>query len=120
MNLKNIILNTAELGHVDWKDVEKLQPNNKGYICFISAEVKYKTSENGEEQPYLLGTYFQTPFMQKPTYKQVINFVINSEYPDGKENKMLRLGVYDPNDEEFLAYYNNCEDIRLTIKQLLN
>ena len=37
MNLKNITLNTAELGPVNWEDVEKIQPSNGGFICFVSS-----------------------------------------------------------------------------------
>jgi hypothetical protein len=36
MNLKNITLKTAELGPVNWENVEKLQPSNDGFMFFIS------------------------------------------------------------------------------------
>lgn len=85
MNLKNITLNTAELGPVKWEDVEKLQPSEKGFICFISAKEIVKTDEDDKEQTHLLGTYIQTPFDHKPTYKELINMIITSEYPNGKE-----------------------------------
>ena len=39
MDLKNITLKTAELGPVEWNEVEKLQPSEDGFICFISAIV---------------------------------------------------------------------------------
>ena len=47
MNLKNITLKTAELGPVKWEDVEKLQPGENGFICFISAEPIEKEDEEG-------------------------------------------------------------------------
>ena len=46
MNLKNITLRTAELGPVKWEDVEKLQPSNGGFICFIDAESEVRYDED--------------------------------------------------------------------------
>lgn len=119
MNLKNIILKTAELGPVKWEEVEKLQPSNTGFICFISAKEYIKEDEDGNEQTHLLGTYFETGFDHKPSYKEVINMIVTSEYPYGKENQMLRKGTYNPDDEEYLDYYYNVEEISTEIKSLL-
>lgn len=33
---------------------------------------------------------------------------------------MLRYGIYDPDDEEYLEYYNNVENISSEVKSLLN
>lgn len=118
MNLKNIILKTAELGPVEWKDVEKLQPGENGFVCFISATPIIK-NEDGIQETHLLGTYFDTGFDYKPSYKQVINMVVSTEYPDGKEQQLLRHGILNPQDEEYVEYYNNVEDITTTIKSLL-
>lgn len=75
--------------------------------------------ENGEHVE-LVGKYFHTGFKHKPSYKELANMIISSEYPNGKEQQLLRMGVKDPKNEEFLAYYNNVEDIKTTIKNLLN
>lgn len=69
---------------------------------------------------HLIGTYFETPFDYLPSYKEVINFLITSEYPNGKEQQMLRQGVFNPSDPEYLEYYGQVEDIRSTIKSLLS
>ncbi len=117
MNLKNIILNTAELGPVKWEDVKKVQPNKGGYICFVSA--KSITREfDGEPQQILIGYYIQTDFDHEPTYKELVNYIIQKEYPNGKEAQMLRFGIYDPEDPEYLAYYENVEQILTEVKQL--
>lgn len=120
MILKNVTLNTAELGPVKWESVEKLQPGSNGFICFIDSHEETKTDENGEEQTYLVGTYFNTGFSHKPSYKEVINMLIQSEYPNGKEQEMLRFGIHNPNDEDYLEYYNRAEQIRTEIRQILN
>ena len=119
MNLKIITLRTAELGPVKWEDVEKLQPYNGGFICFIDAESEVRYDE--DQQPYniLLGKYIKTNFNYKPTYKEIVNFIVQEEYPNGKELQLLRHGIYNPNDEEYLSYYNNVEQISNEIKQLL-
>lgn len=119
MNLKNITLKTAELGPVLWENVEKLQPSNSGFIFFISSHTAARTDENGEQYSILVGDYIQTDFNHKPTYKEVINWIVKQEYPDGKENQMLRYGIYDPDDEEYLEYYNNVENISSEVKSLL-
>lgn len=119
MNLKNITLKTAELGPVKWEDVEKLQSGENGYICFISAEEITKEDQEGNPSIHLLGTYFETGFYHKPTYKEVINMIVTAEYPDGKEEEMLRYGIMDPENAEYIEYYNKVEDIVATIKSLL-
>lgn len=119
MNLKNIILKTAELGPVNWENVEKLQPSNDGFILFVDYEIYNIDNQNGEAEQHLLGYYIQTEFNYKPNYKEVINYIIQKEYPYGKENQMLRYGVYDPNDEEYLEYYNHAEEISNEIKSLI-
>lgn len=119
MNLKNIILKKAELGPVKWEDVEKLQPNNDGYVCFVSYTTETRTDMDGKEYEVLVGDYVQTNFTHKPTYKEIINYIVQQEYPDGKEAQMLRLGIYDPDNEEFLAYFARVEEINQQIKELL-
>lgn len=119
MNLKNITLKTSELGPVEWKNVEKLQPSDGGFICFVSAESKIRYDEDNKPYTILLGKYIKTDFNYKPTYKELINFIVQKEYPDGKELQLLRRGIYNPNDEEYLDYYNNVEQITNEIKYLL-
>lgn len=119
MDLKNITLKTAELGPVKWEDVEKLQPGANGFICFISAEEVTKVDMEGNETVHLIGTYFETNFDYKPTYKEIINMIVTAEYPNGKEQEILRCGIMDPENEEYLAYYSKVEDIVNTIKSLL-
>ena len=90
MNLKNITLKVAELGPVNWEDVEKLQPGEDGFICFVSYTTEARQTEDGGSYNILIGTYISTPFDYKPTYKEVINYIIQQEYPNGKESQMLR------------------------------
>ena len=118
MTLKNITLKTAELGPVKWEDVEKIQPGKNGYICFISAEYITKTNIDGTESTHLLGSYIETGFDHRPTYKEIINMIVNKEYPNGKEQEMLRIGISNPQNSEYVEYYNNVEDIIRTIKEL--
>lgn len=120
MNLKNITLNTAELGPVNWEDVEKIQPSNGGFICFVSSRQETRQNEDGEEYSILIGEYIHTDFDHIPSYKELINFIIQKEYPNGKESQMLRLGIHDPQNQEYLDYYDNVEEISSEIKSLLN
>lgn len=120
MDLKNITLKTAELGPVSWENVEKLQPGENGFICFISAKEITKEDTDGEQYTSLLGTYFETGFNHLPTYKEVINMIVTTEYPNGKEQQLLRHGIADPQDEEYVEYYNNVEAITSEIRTLLN
>lgn len=119
MNLKNITLNTAELGPVQWEDVVKLQPSENGFICFVSFDTKTRIDMDGEETEVLVGKYIQTPFNYAPSYKEVINYIVQQEYPNGKEAQILRMGIHNPNDEEYIAYYNKVEEIVSTIESLL-
>ena len=118
MVLKNIILNAAELGPVEWQNVEKLQPAKDGYVFFISYTTEAKEDELGQSD-VLIGNYIQTDFTYKPTYKELINYIVRKEYPNGKEEELLRHGIYDPQDEEYLEYYDNVEEIAAEIKALL-
>lgn len=118
MNLKNIVLKTTELGCSKWEDVEKLILGENDYICIISSEEITKTDENGQ-YVQLVGKYFNTGFKHKPSYKELINMIISAEYPNGKEKQLLRIGIKDPKNQEFLDYYDNVENIKLTIKNLL-
>lgn len=120
MNFTNITLKTAELGPVNWEEVEKLQPGTNGFICFISAETQTRLNMEGDEYNMLVGTYFDTPFNYKPSYKEIINYIISEEYPNGKEQEMLRLGIKDPQNEEYLAYFDKVEEICNQIKSILS
>lgn len=75
---------------------------------------------DGEETEVLVGKYIQTPFNYTPSYKEVINYIVQQEYPNGKEAQVLRIGIHDPENEEYLAYYNNVEEITAEIKNLLS
>ena len=120
MNLKNITLNTAELGHVQWEDVKKVQPSNNGFVFFVSYNTVTRSDIDGEETNVLIGNYIQTDFNHEPTYKELINWIISKEYPNGKENQLLRQGVHNPEDEEYLEYYYNVENIVNEVKALLD
>ena len=119
MNLKNIILKTAELGPVNWENVEKLQCGEKGFICFVSAEEATRIDMDGEEYTTLVGKYIETTLDHKPTYKELINYIVSQEYPNGKEAQLLRQGIHDPQDSEYLEYFNTVEGICSEIKALL-
>lgn len=120
MNLINITLKKADLGNIEWENVEKLQPGKNGFICFVSYTEKENIDADGNAYTTLVGDYFETGFNYRPSYKEIINFLISSEYPDGKEQEMLRLGIRDPQNEEYLEYFNKAEEIRMTIKSLLS
>lgn len=119
MNLKNITLKAAELGPVNWENVEKLQPSNDGFMFFISHTTEVKQDLDGNEYQIVIGQYIQTDFDHKPTYKEMINYIIQREYPNGKEAQMLRYGIYDPDNSEYLEYYENVEQISQEVKNLL-
>lgn len=120
MNLKNITLNTAELGHVEWSSIKKLQPANEGFVFFVSYYVVTKNDISSEETDVLVANYIQTDFDHEPTYKELINWIISKEYPNGKENQLLRQGIHNPEDAEYLDYYKNVENIVAEVKSLLN
>lgn len=119
MNIKNITLKTAELGPVEWENVEKLQAGSDGYVLFISYDTEVRIDEEGNEYTILIGTCIPTDFKNKPTYKELINYIVQKEYPNGKEEQLLRHGIHDPEDVEYLEYYNNVEEISAEVKALL-
>ena len=56
-----------------------------------------------------------------PTINEVINTIISSIYPDGEELAIQRKGIIDPQNNEFISYYQNVERIKATIKtELIN
>lgn len=116
MNLKNITLKAAELGPVEWENVKKLQPSENGYIFFVEYSVIEKTDMEGNTEEHLQGKYIQTNFDYEPTYKEIINFIVSSEYPNGKEQELLRYGISDSTNEEYIEYYNNVESIIHDVK----
>ena len=119
MDFTNIVLNKTDLGCVSWEDVEKIQPGNGGFLCFISPEEYTVENIDGETETHIRGSYIMIDMDHKPSYKEIINYLISAEYPNGKEQEMLRLGIHNPNDEEYLEYFNKAEEIRTTIKALL-
>ena len=119
MDFTNIVLNTTDLGCTKWEDVEKLQPGEGGFLCFISYEEYTANNEEDEPETHLRGIYAKIDVDHLPTYKEVINYLISAEYPNGKEQEMLRLGINNPNDEEYVQYNAKAEYIRTTIKALL-
>ena len=60
-------------------------------------------------------------FDHSPTINEVINAVITSIYPDGEELAIQRKGIIDPQNNEFVNYYQNVEQIKAIIKsELIN
>ena len=56
-----------------------------------------------------------------PTINEVINAIITSIYPDGEELAIQRKGIIDPQNNEFVSYYQNVERIKAIIKsELIN
>lgn len=56
-----------------------------------------------------------------PTINEVINAIITSIYPDGEELAIQRKGIIDPQNNEFVNYYQNVERIKAIIKsELIN
>lgn len=55
-------------------------------------------------------------FDHSPTYSEVINAVVTSIYPDGEELAIQRKGIIDPQNNEFVNYFQNVEQIKAKIK----
>ena len=55
-------------------------------------------------------------FDHSPTISEVINAVVTSIYPDGEELAIQRKGITNPQNNEFLNYYQNVEQIKAIIK----
>ena len=55
-------------------------------------------------------------FDHSPTISEVINAVVTSVYPDGEELAIQRKGITNPQNNEFLNYYQNVEQIKAIIK----
>ena len=51
-----------------------------------------------------------------PTINEVINAVVISKYVNGEELAIQRKGIIDPQNNEFVAYYQNVEQIKAKIK----
>lgn len=55
-------------------------------------------------------------FDHRPTINEVINVIVASIYPDGEELAIQRKGIIDPQNNEFVEYYQNVEQIKSKIK----
>lgn len=55
-------------------------------------------------------------FDHSPTDSEVINAVVTSIYPDGEELAIQRKGIINPQNNEFINYYQNVERIKSIIK----
>ena len=59
------------------------------------------------------GYSFQTEiFDTYPTRGLVINRLVSNKYPEGAEQAVLRKGIRDPLNEEYLEYYEFVESIK--------
>jgi hypothetical protein len=54
-------------------------------------------------------------FDHSPSRGEVINDLVTTAYPHGEENALQRKGILNPQDQEFLSYYNNVEEIKLKV-----
>ena len=59
-------------------------------------------------------------FDHSPIINEVINAIITSIYPDGEELAIQRKGIIDPQNNEFVSYYQNVERIKAIIKEEFN
>ena len=51
-----------------------------------------------------------------PTANEIINILVLQTYPDGEELAIQRKGIIDPQNNEFVTYYQNVEQIKAKIK----
>ena len=51
-----------------------------------------------------------------PSANEIINHLVSLAYPDGEELAIQRKGIIDPQNNEFVAYYQNVEQIKAKIK----
>lgn len=50
-----------------------------------------------------------------PTRSLVINRLVSNKYPEGAEQAVLRKGIRDPLNEEYLEYYEFVESVKKLI-----
>lgn len=60
--------------------------------------------------------YESLHFDHIPTSNEVINHLVSRAYPDGEELAIQRKGIIDPQNNEFVSYYQNVERIKAIIK----
>lgn len=64
------------------------------------------------------GYKYQTlVFDHIPCRNEVINRIILEKYPDGEESAIQRKGIIDSRNEEFVAYNEFVEQVKLLITQ---
>lgn len=85
------------------KTIEKLGANLYSYNYAIQ-----EIDGNYQFERYLFDHY--------PTISEVINAVVISIYSDGEELAIQRKGIIDPENNEFVNYYQNVEQIKSEIK----
>ena len=56
-------------------------------------------------------------FEHYPTRDEVIKRIVTNKYPDGAENAILRKGIKDPLNTEYLEYYDFVESIKFATKE---
>lgn len=56
-------------------------------------------------------------FDHEPAREEVINELVLKSYPFGEENALQRKGILNPQDEEFLLYYDDVERIKYKVTQ---
>lgn len=56
-------------------------------------------------------------FDHEPAREEVINDLVLKAYPFGEENALQRKGILNPQDEEFLLYYDDVERIKYKVTQ---
>ena len=51
-----------------------------------------------------------------PSANEIINHLVSQAYPNGEELAIQRKGIIDPQNNEFVNYYQNVEQIKAKIK----
>ena len=95
--------------------IERLGVNLYSYNYNIQEVEDYNIQE--VEERYEFTRYLFDHF---PTINEVINAIISSIYPDGEELAIQRKGIIDPQNNEFVSYYQNVERIKAIIKEEFN
>ncbi|MGL5683575.1 MAG: hypothetical protein ACRDDZ_11085 [Marinifilaceae bacterium] len=54
-----------------------------------------------------------------PSYESIVNQIVSYHYPNGEENALLRKGVMNPQNNEFINYNTFVEDVKQEVATVL-
>lgn len=55
-------------------------------------------------------------FEHYPTRGEVINRIVSNQYPNGEESAILRKAILNPDNPEYLEYYEFVENVKKQIE----